>query len=80
MKILHFLVVPSGERFAVLGDAITAAHGHIGVAAVYDNGLQVLLRENITLAEFHRVAREHQQLVRMRYVGKRGPWYEVEAV
>ncbi len=77
MKILHFLVVPSGERFAVLADAIAVKQ--LGVAAIFDNGLQVLLRENITIAEFHRVAREHLALVKMRYCGKSGPWYEIEA-
>lgn len=76
MKILHFLVVPTNERFAVLSDAISASHGSLGVAAIYANGLKVLLRENITLAEFDRVAREHLAIVKLRYAGKRGPWYE----
>lgn len=62
MKILHFLVVPSDERFTVLADAINARPS-IGVAAIYDNGLRVLLRENICVAEFDRVAVEHLDLL-----------------
>jgi len=75
MKILHFLIVPSDERFTVLADAIDARPS-IGVCAVYDNGLRVLLRENITVAEFDRVAREHLALLRA--IGRKPTWYELE--
>jgi hypothetical protein len=77
MKILHFVVVPSDERFTVLADAISASHGSLGVAAVFTTGQRVLLRDNICIEEFYRVAKEHDELVRMRYAGKRGPWYEM---
>jgi len=78
MKILHYLIVPTDERFTVLSDAIIAARGEIGVAAIFSTGQKVLLRTNISIEEFHRVAKEHRDLVRMRYAGKRGPWYEVD--
>lgn len=76
MKILHFILVPSDQQFTVLEDAIAASDNSIGVAAIYANGLKVLLRENITIKEFDRVAREHLAIVKIRYAGKRGPWYE----
>ena len=75
MKILHFLTVPTDERFTVLADAINTCPS-IGVAAVYDNGLRVLLRENITVAEFDRVAREHLAL--LKGTGRRACWWEYE--
>lgn len=79
MKILHFVVVPSDERFTVLADAISASHGSLGVAACYDNGMKVLLSCNITVAEFDRVAREHLALLKKRYPGKqRAAWHEYE--
>jgi hypothetical protein len=76
MKILHFVVVPSDERFTVLADAISASHGSLGVAAVYSNGFKVLLRCNITIAEFNRVAREHADLLKQ--TGRRPAWYEMD--
>ena len=82
MKIKYFLVVPSDERFFVLADAIQFALDQcsLGVAAVFDNGLKVLLRaESATISEYHRVALDHVALVKMRYAGKRGPWYEMDA-
>lgn len=75
MKILYYLAVPTDERFTVLADAINARPS-IGVAAVYDNGLRVLLRENITVAEFDRVAREHLALLKS--VGRKPMWWEYE--
>jgi hypothetical protein len=75
MKILYYLAVPTDERFTVLADAINA-HPAVGVAAVYDNGLKVLLNCNITIAEFDRVAREHLALFKA--VGRRPAWYELE--
>lgn len=63
------------ERFTVLADVI-ASQPLIGVCAVYDNGLRVLLRENICVAEFDRVAREHLALLRA--IGRKPTWYELE--
>lgn len=75
MKIIHFLAVPTDERFTVLADAL-ASRPVIGVAAVYSNGLRVLLRDNITIAEFDRVAGEHLTLLRA--IGRKPTWYELE--
>lgn len=69
------LAAPSGERFTVLADAIRRDDTH-GVAAIYDNGLRVLLRCNISIAEFDRVAREHLALLKS--VGRKPCWYELE--
>lgn len=77
MKILYYLAVPSDERFTVLDDAIRR-NDSLGVAAVFNTGQRVLLRQHITIEEFYRVAKEHAELVRMRYAGKRGPWYEMD--
>lgn len=77
MKILYYLAVPTDERFTVLADAINARPTH-GVAAVFSTGQRVLLRDNICIEEFYRVAKEHAELVKMRYAGKRGPWYEMD--
>lgn len=77
MKILYFLVVPTDERFDVLADAVEAGRDALGVAAIYDNGLKVLLKaENATIPEFNRVAREHLAMLKTRFAGKRGAWYE----
>lgn len=75
MKILHFVIVPSDERFTVLAEAISANNG-IGVAAIYDNGLKVLLTCNISIAEFDRVARDHLALLKS--VGRKPMWWELE--
>lgn len=75
MKILYYLAVPSDERFTVLDDAIRR-NDSLGVAAVYDNGLRVLLRCNITIGEFDRVAREHLALLKS--VGRKPCWWEFD--
>lgn len=76
MKILYYLTVPSDERFPVLADAINARPS-IGVAAVYDNGLKVLLpAESACVAEFDRVAREHLALLKS--VGRKPMWWEFD--